>query len=169
MMNRKILKCHKSPLDCPRLRREASARGRQAIPRLRSGQAGHTDNGFTLIELLLVVVIIGTLVAMVMPRLAGRGEQARVAACKADIQANISTALKLYELDNGSFPDNLEGLLAKPASSNNWNGPYLEKKPIDPWGREYQYKSPGEYRGDYDLYSFGKDGVEGNDDVTNWE
>ena len=129
--------------------------------------------GFTLIELMLVVVIIGALVAMVMPRLTGRGEQARVAAAGADINANIATALKLYELDNGNFPSTAEGLnalLAKPSSAKNWNGPYLERKPIDPWGKEYEYKSPGEHRqGDYDLYSLGKDGAESADDVTNWE
>jgi general secretion pathway protein G len=127
---------------------------------------------FTLIELMLVVIIIGALVAMVLPRFTGRGEQARAAAAQADIQANIATALKLYELDNGNFPSSEEGLNAlinKPSSSRNWNGPYLEKKPIDPWGREYKYKSPGEHRTDYDLYSLGKDGVESNDDIKNWE
>jgi len=86
--------------------------------------------GFTLIELMLVVVIIGALVAMVMPRLTGRGEQARVAAAGADINANIATGLKLYELDNGNFPSTAEGLgalLTKPSSAKNWNGPYLER------------------------------------------
>ena len=129
--------------------------------------------GFTLIELMLVVIIIGALVAMVMPRFVGRGEQARRAAAEADIRANISTALKLYELDNGSFPTTEEGLnalLNKPGSAPNWNGPYLEKKPIDPWGREYKYKCPGEHRpADYDLYSLGRDGQESADDITNWE
>lgn len=129
--------------------------------------------GFTLIELMLVVIIIGALVAMVMPRLTGRGEQARVGAAKADIQANIATALKLYELDNGSFPTSDEGLnalLSKPSSATNWNGPYLERKPLDPWLREYKYKCPGEHRpADYDLYSLGKDAVESVDDVKNWE
>lgn len=129
--------------------------------------------GFTLIELMLVVVIIGALVAMVMPRLTGRGEQARVAAASADINANIATALKLYELDNGVFPSSEEGLnalLNKPGSARNWNGPYLEKKPIDPWGKEYKYKCPGVQRSrDYDLYSLGRDGRESADDVTNWE
>lgn len=129
--------------------------------------------GFTLIELMLVVIIIGALVAMVMPRLAGRGEQARVATAKADIQTNIATALKLYELDNGAFPSTEEGLnalLNKPSSASNWNGPYLERKPLDPWGREYAYKSPGEHRQmDYDLYSLGNDGVESQDDVKNWD
>ena len=108
-----------------------------------------------------------------MPRLTGRGEQARASAAKADIQSNIATGLKLYELDNGNFPATDEGLgalLNKPASGSNWNGPYLEKKPIDPWGREYKYKCPGERRSaDYDLYSLGKDGIESADDIRNWE
>ncbi|MCM8757786.1 MAG: type II secretion system major pseudopilin GspG [Candidatus Omnitrophica bacterium] len=127
---------------------------------------------FTLIEIMLVVIIIGALVAMVMPRLTGRAEQARITAAKADINVNIATALKLYELDNGRFPTTDEGLnalLNPPASSPNWNGPYLEKKPIDPWGRPYQYKSPGQHRQDYDLYSLGKDGIESLDDVKNWD
>jgi general secretion pathway protein G len=129
--------------------------------------------GFTLIELMLVVIIIGALVAMVFPRLTGRSEQARVAAAEADIRSNIATALKLYELDNGNFPSSEEGLnalLSKPSSARSWNGPYLEKRPIDPWGREYKYKCPGDHRSaDYDLYSVGKDGVESADDVKNWE
>ena len=130
--------------------------------------------GFTLIELMLVVIIIGALVAMVMPRLAGRSEQAKASAAQADISANIATALKLYELDNGHYPTAEEGglnaLMTKPSSSNNWNGPYIEKKPVDPWSREYVYKSPGAHRTyDYDLYSLGRDGQESADDVKNWE
>ena len=130
------------------------------------------EKGFTLIELMLVVIIIGALVAMVMPRLTGRSEQARATAAEADIKANIATALKLYEMDNGNFPSSDEGLaalLSKPGSAQNWRGPYIEKKPIDPWGREYKYSCPGTQRpADYDLYSLGKDGVESADDVKNW-
>lgn len=130
-------------------------------------------SGFTLIELMLVVIIIGALVAMVLPRLAGRSEQARTQAAAADINSNIATALKLYELDNGSFPSTSEGLnalLTRPGNAKNWNGPYLEKKPVDPWGRDYKYDSPGSRRpNDYDLYSVGRDGQSGTaDDVTNW-
>ncbi|MBU1122113.1 MAG: type II secretion system major pseudopilin GspG [Candidatus Omnitrophota bacterium] len=129
--------------------------------------------GFTLIELMLVVIIIGVLVAMVMPRLTGRSEEARIKVSKADIEVNLPTALKLYELDNGVFPTTEEGLDAltrASSSATNWKGPYLEKKPLDPWGRLYQYKSPGVHRTyDYDLYSLGRDGVESEDDVVNWE
>jgi len=125
--------------------------------------------GFTLVELMLVVIIIGILVAMVMPRLAGRTEQARVAAAKADIEANIGAALDLYEVDNGAYPDRMEYLMQKPSNAISWRGPYLKKKPVDPWGNVYVYRYPGTH-GDYDLYSFGKDGVEGGgDDITNWD
>jgi len=131
------------------------------------------EKGFTLIELMLVVIIISALAAMVLPRLAGRSEQARVAAAQADIQANIATALKLYELDNGQFPSTSEGLqslMSKPSNVGNWNGPYIEKEPLDPWGKKYQYKSPGASRPqDYDLFSLGRDGQVSEDDITNWQ
>ena len=134
--------------------------------------------GFTLIEIMLVIIIIGVLVAMVVPNFAGRGEQARRAAAKADIEANLATGLDLYELDNGHYPTTEQGLIAlieKPTSTpvpNNWNGPYLKKKkiPQDPWGRDYVYVSPGIHNTeDYDLYSYGPDGVEGHDDIVNWK
>ncbi len=123
--------------------------------------------GFTLVELMLVVIIIGTLVAMVMPRLAGRTEQAKRAAARADIEANIASALDLYEIDHGTYPDNLEVLMEK----KDGHGPYLKKSPIDPWSHTYKYAYPGTH-GDYDLYSYGKDGVDNSgegDDVANWE
>jgi general secretion pathway protein G len=127
---------------------------------------------FTLIELMLVVIIIGVLAAMVMPRLVGRSEQARVVAAKADIEANISLALDMFEMDNGRFPNTGEGLVAlrtNPSSLPKWKGPYLKKEPKDPWGKPYIYKSPGTHNSDYDLYSAGPNGVEGDsDDIGNW-
>ena len=134
--------------------------------------------GFSLIEILLVVIIMGTLSAMVVPRLMGRSEQAKEAAAKADINVNIPTALKLYELDNGFFPSTeqgLEALIDKATTAptpQNWNGPYLEKMPVDPWGRPYQYASPGVHRPhDYDLYSMGKKpgDEKTDDDIINWQ
>jgi general secretion pathway protein G len=130
-------------------------------------------DGFTLIELMLVVIIIGVLVSMTAPRLAGRSEEARLSVAKVDINANISVALDLYELDNGQYPDSengLDALRVKPGGADNWRGPYIKRKPIDPWGNPYIYKSPGAHNPDYDLYSYGPDGAEGgDDDVTNWE
>jgi len=133
-------------------------------------------NAFTLVELMLVVVIIGVLVAMVVPRLTGRTQQARVAAASADIELNMPLAFDLYEVDNGFFPTTEQGIAAlftKSSSSPvppNWNGPYLKKMPKDPWGQEYVYVSPGSHNTDYDLYSYGPNGAEGGgDDVTNWE
>ena len=133
--------------------------------------------GFSLIEIILVVIIIATLSAMVVPRLTGRSDQARQTAAKADIEVNIPTALKLYELDNGFLPTTAQGLsalLQKPTTTpmpENWSGPYLEKPPVDPWGRPYQYQSPGTNRPhDYDLWSLGKDSKADatKDDVVNW-
>ena len=124
--------------------------------------------GFTLVELLLVVIILGALAAMIVPRLAGRSEQAKVAIAKADVTSNIPLALDLFELDNGRYPSSLNGLMSNPGGSGSWNGPYIKKKPVDPWGNEYKYKYPPDHGKDYDLFSLGPDGVEGNDDISNW-
>lgn len=135
------------------------------------------NKAFTLIELMLVVIIIGVLVGMVMPRLVGKSEQAKKAVAQADIEANIASSLDMYEVDNGNYPSIDQGLAAlrtKPSSNpvpKNWNGPYVKKEPLDPWGNSYVYKSPGEHNSDgYDLSSKGKDGIEGTeDDITNWK
>jgi len=126
---------------------------------------------FTLIEMMLVVIIIGILAAMVVPGLAGRSEQARTAAAKADINSTLSTALDLYEMDMGSYPESLDYLTTRPTSSENWHGPYVKKKPRDPWGKVYVYKYPGEHNtASFDLSSPGKDGQSGtDDDIVNWE
>lgn len=135
------------------------------------------NKGFTMIEIMLVVIIIGILAALVVPNLAGRGEQARMAAAQADIEANIPAALDLYELDNGNYPTTEQGLAAlaqEPTTSpvpSNWNGPYLKKRktPLDPWKREYVYVAPGANNTeDYDLSSLGPDGIESEDDIVNW-
>jgi general secretion pathway protein G len=133
------------------------------------------SQGFTLVEIMLVVIIIAALAAMVVPRFSGRSEQAKVAIARADVEANLSSPLKLFEMDNGFFPttaQGLEALIKKPTTSpvpRSWNGPYIEKKPNDPWGTPYVYISPGKKRTDYDLYSKGKDLTSDQDDIVNWE
>jgi general secretion pathway protein G len=131
--------------------------------------------GFTMIEIMLVVIIIGILAAMVLPNLSGRSEDARKAAAKADIEANLSSALDLFEMDNGKYPTTEQGLSALLTSpftgeEGKWKGPYLKKKkvPLDPWGRGYLYNSPGDHNANYDLSSLGSDGVESEDDIKNW-
>lgn len=131
--------------------------------------------GFTLIELLLVVVIIGILAAIVVPKLAGRGEDAKKAAAVADMN-NMRTALSMYEVDNGRYPtsdQNLGALLIKPGGApepKNWKGPYLQnltEVPKDPWGNPYNYACPGvKNTTGFDLFSSGPDGAPGGaDDV----
>ena len=133
--------------------------------------------GFTLIELMLVIVIIGALAAMVVPRLVGRSDEARIGATRADIKGNLSLALRLYEVDNCRYPSAdqaLQALLTKPTSPpvpESWKGPYIESDPLDPWKQPYVYHYPGNHPPrDYDLFSKGPDGKEGTeDDIGNWQ
>lgn len=127
------------------------------------------ENAFTLVEMLLVVTIIGILAALVIPKIVGRSEQARVTAAHADIAA-IKTALDAFEVDNGFYPKSLADLVAPPSNAKNWHGPYLDKVPSDPWGNNYVYYYPGKHNaGAFDILSVGQDGKEGtDDDVGNW-
>ncbi len=133
--------------------------------------------GFTLIEVMIVVVILGILAAVVIPKILDRPDQARVTAAKADI-AVIMQQLKLYRLDNALYPATDQGLQAltiKPTTNPippNWKpGGYLEKLPNDPWGRPYQYLNPG-LKGELDVFSLGADGQPGgegnNADIGSW-
>jgi general secretion pathway protein G len=133
--------------------------------------------GFSVIEILMVITIIIILTAMVAPNFTKRTKQARMSVARVDIEVNIAQALDTYEMDNGRYPSSEQGLAAlvrKPSSApvpHNWNGPYLKKKqiPTDPWSSPYVYESPGmNNEEDYDLSSYGPDGVEGEDDIVNW-
>jgi general secretion pathway protein G len=136
--------------------------------------------GFTLIELMVVIVILGILAGFIVPRFMGRPDEARQLKAKIQIES-LETALKLYKLDNGNYPDTEQGLKAlveKPETGNvplKWReGGYLEKGklPKDPWGNEFVYLSPGTH-GEYDIISYGADGVPGgegkNMDLNSWE
>ncbi len=136
------------------------------------------QRGFTLIEIMVVVVIMGILAALVVPKLMGRADDARITAAKQDI-STLMSALKLYKLDNQRYPtteQGLQALVAKPTSgpaANGWkNGGYIDKLPKDPWGNQYQYLSPG-VKGEVDVFSYGADGQPGgtgNDaDIGSWD
>ncbi|MDH5545708.1 MAG: type II secretion system major pseudopilin GspG [Gammaproteobacteria bacterium] len=133
--------------------------------------------GFSLIELMVVIVILGILAAVVVPRVMDRPDTARIAKAKQDIRT-LEAALNLYKLDNFNYPSTdqgLESLVQKPSGTpepRNWkDGGYIDRLPKDPWGNEYQYLIPG-VNGSFDIYSFGADGVEGGDeinaDIGNW-
>ncbi len=134
--------------------------------------------GFTLLELMVVVLILGLLAALVVPKIVGRGEEAKITAAKVQMK-EIESALELYKLDNGFYPtteQGLEALVKKPDTDpipqNYRKGGYMKKIPLDPWGNPYIYRCPGDH-GEYDLFSMGADGKEGGEgsgkDITNWE
>ena len=136
------------------------------------------QRGFTLIEIMVVVVIMGILAALVVPKLMGRTDDARIAAARQDI-ATLVQALKLYKLDNQRYPttqQGLQALISKPVEGppvNGWKeGGYIDKLPKDPWGNPYQYLSPG-IKGEIDLLSFGADGQAGgagyDADIGSWD
>lgn len=138
----------------------------------------HKQTGFTLIEVIVVLVILGILASIVVPKVVSRTDQAQVVKAKQDLRA-MESALQMYRVDNFNYPSTDQGLQAlssKPTSGNepkNWQpGGYIKKVPKDPWGNEYQYLSPGE-KGDFDIYSLGADGRPGGDnanqDIGNWD
>jgi len=145
---------------------------------LRRRAAQRLQRGFTLIEIMVVVVIMGVLAAMVVPKLLNRAGDSKVSAAKVDI-ATLMQALKLYKLDNQRYPtteQGLQALIEKPTggpAANGWkSGGYVEKMPKDPWGNPYQYLYPG-IKGEVDVFSYGADGQPGgtgNDaDIGSWE
>ena len=134
--------------------------------------------GFTLVEVLVVLVILGLLAALVVPRVVGRGEDAKRTAAAVQIR-EIEQALEMYRLDSSLYPSTAQGLEAlvtkpsiPPEPRKYREGGYLRKLPVDPWGSPFVYRRPGDH-GEYDLFSLGADGEEGGDgpgkDITNWE
>lgn len=145
-----------------------------AASRARRGAAGRAPTGFTLLELLVVMVIIGLLAGYVGPKYFAQVGKSESKAALAQINA-FGKALDQYRLDTGHYPSSQQGLAAlvtRPESEPKWNGPYLQKAvPLDPWGRAYQYRQPGQH-GEVDVFSYGKDGQAGGSadaaDITSW-
>lgn len=135
-----------------------------------TAQRRHADDaGFSLLELMVVVVILSILALVIVPRVIDRPDQARVTRAQSDL-ATLANAVKLYKLDNFRYPTTEQGLAAlvsRPASEPvpaNWSG-YIDRLPKDPWGNEYNYLAPGVH-GDFDIFTFGADGVQGGEDAN---
>ena len=146
------------------------------INRNRKGNSGHATagamRGFTLVELLLVLVILALIGGLVLPGIIGKAESAKAKAAASQV-SRLSMAVESFYLDTGSTPESLEMLVTESGDVKGWNGPYVKASLLkDPWGREYEYKYPGEH-GDFDLVSLGADGQPGgegkNADLNNWE
>lgn len=127
--------------------------------------------GFTLVEMMAVVVIIGLLAAVIAPKFFNQVDNARRTTAKQEI-VTISDAITMYRFDTNKFPEELRDLRVDP-DVKGWNGPYIQKKAIDPWDAEYQYRVPGNDDREFDLFSYGADGEEGgegsNEDILSWE
>lgn len=133
---------------------------------------GRSEKGFSLIELIVVLVILGLLAAIVAPRVYDKLAKGKDQITKIQIK-ELEGALQLFAFDMGRNPstaEGLESLVRNPGDNDSWKGPYLAKAlPQDPWGRNYMYRCPGN-NGDYDLFSLGADGTEGNeDDICSWK
>ncbi len=136
-------------------------------------RAPRRDGGFTLVELLVVLAILGMIVALVTPQVLKYLGRAKTETARIEIQT-LGNALDLFRLDMQRYPtqeEGLEALVAAPPGADQWSGPYLKqnKVPLDPWGRPYRYRMPGEH-GEYDLYSLGPDGSSGGEkqEITSW-
>jgi general secretion pathway protein G len=140
----------------------------------RRSSGGIAARGFTLIELLLVLVILGLLATIVVPRFVGQSKDAKIKVAITQIDS-FKTALNTYEVKCGGFPtteEGLRGLIEQPSSAKEWSGPYLDSSnvPNDPWGKPYHYTCPGQNNSNgYDISSDGPDGLPGTgDDIDNW-
>jgi general secretion pathway protein G len=128
--------------------------------------------GFTLMEILLVMALLGGLVVLGLTQVGGILKGGQEDTARIFVNDTMKASFFRYRVDNGKYPtteEGLQALITAPATGTNWKGPYMERIPADPWGRDYQYRFPGQKSTTgYDLYSLGEDGVESEDDIGNW-